>query len=53
MSGSLDTAQRANRIWKQLLEEFEAPPLDAAVEQALREFVQRRERELAGVELYT
>ncbi|MCL4857940.1 MAG: trimethylamine methyltransferase family protein [Caldilineaceae bacterium] len=52
-NGSLDTAQRANRIWKQLLEEYEAPPIDPAVEQALREFVERRERELAGVELYT
>ena len=52
-AGSLDTAQRANRIWKQLLEEYEAPPTDPAIEQELREFVERRERELLGVELYT
>ncbi|MEZ4859898.1 MAG: trimethylamine methyltransferase family protein [Caldilineaceae bacterium] len=52
-NGALDTAQRANRIWKQLLEEFEAPPLEVAIEQELREFIERRERELAGVELYT
>ena len=52
-NGSLDTAQRANRLWKQLLEEYEAPPIDAAIEQGLREFVERRERELTGVELYT
>ncbi len=51
--GSLDTAQRANKIYKQLLEEYEAPPLDAAIEQELREFVERREKELVGVELYT
>lgn len=51
--GALDTAQRANKIYKQLLEEFEAPPLDVAIEQELREFVERRERELVGVELYT
>jgi trimethylamine--corrinoid protein Co-methyltransferase len=50
--GSLDTAQRANKLWKQLLEEYEAPPIDPAIEQALREFVERRERELTGVELY-
>lgn len=50
--GSLDTAQRANKIWKQLLEEYEPPPLDGAIEQELREFVERRERELVGVELY-
>ncbi|MEZ4620419.1 MAG: trimethylamine methyltransferase family protein [Caldilineaceae bacterium] len=52
-NGALDTEQRANRIWKQLLEEYEAPPIDAAVEQELREFVERRERELVGVELYS
>jgi trimethylamine--corrinoid protein Co-methyltransferase len=52
-SGLLDAAQRANKIWKQLLEEYEAPPLDPAIEQELREFVERRERELEGVELYT
>ncbi len=50
--GSLDTAQRANKLWKQLLEEYEAPPLDVAIEQELREFIERRERELVGVELY-
>lgn len=52
-AGSLDTAQRANRLWKQVLEEYEAPALDLAIEQELREFVERRERELLGVELYT
>lgn len=29
------------------------PPTDPAIEQELREFVERRERELRGVELYT
>jgi trimethylamine--corrinoid protein Co-methyltransferase len=52
-NGALDTQQRANRIWQQLLTEYEAPPIDAAVEQELREFVERRERELVGVELYS
>jgi trimethylamine--corrinoid protein Co-methyltransferase len=52
-NGSLDTAQRANKIWKQLLAEYEDPPIDSAIEQGLREFVERRERELTGVELYT
>ncbi|MCB0123115.1 MAG: trimethylamine methyltransferase family protein, partial [Caldilineaceae bacterium] len=40
-------------IWKQLLADYEAPSMDAAVEQELREFVERRERELVGVELYS
>jgi trimethylamine--corrinoid protein Co-methyltransferase len=52
-NGSIDAATRANRAWKTILEEFEAPPIDPAIEQALREFVERRERELMGVELYT
>lgn len=52
-NGGLDTAQRANKIWKQLLAEYEAPPIDEGVKTALEEFVERRERELTGVELYS
>jgi trimethylamine--corrinoid protein Co-methyltransferase len=52
-NGGLDTAQRANKLWKQLLEEYEAPPIDPALQQALQEYVIKRERELTGVELYT
>lgn len=52
-NGAADTAQRANRIWKQVLADYEAPAIDSAIEQELREFVERRERELAGVELYS
>ena len=33
--GSLDAAQRANRIWKRMLREYEAPPIDDAVDEAL------------------
>ena len=40
--GSLDTAQRANGIWKQMLADYEAPPLDDAVDEALLEFIARR-----------
>jgi trimethylamine---corrinoid protein Co-methyltransferase len=46
-AGRLDAAQRANRIWKELLATYEKPPIDAGVEQELREFVERRTRELA------
>ena len=38
--------QRANRIWKKLLAEYQQPPLDPAIDEALREFVDRRKREL-------
>jgi len=40
--GSVDAATRANRRWKKLLEEYEAPPLDAATDAALTDFVERR-----------
>jgi trimethylamine--corrinoid protein Co-methyltransferase len=40
--GSLDAAQRANGAWKRALREYEAPPLDAGVSEALAEFVARR-----------
>ena len=43
--GSLDAAQRANRIWKQMLREYEAPPLDPAIDEALVEFISRRKSE--------
>ena len=33
--GSLDTAQRANGMWKKMLAEYEAPPLDPAIDEAL------------------
>ncbi|MYE48717.1 MAG: trimethylamine methyltransferase family protein [Gammaproteobacteria bacterium] len=43
--GSLDAAQRANGIFKRMLEEYEAPPLDPAIDEALLEFIRRRKSE--------
>src|SRR5207249_2634063 len=40
--GSLDAAQRANRIWKRMLTEYEAPPIDEGVDEALQEFIAKR-----------
>jgi trimethylamine--corrinoid protein Co-methyltransferase len=40
--GSLDAAQRANRLWKRMLKEYEAPPIDPAIDEALRDFIGRR-----------
>jgi trimethylamine--corrinoid protein Co-methyltransferase len=40
--GSLDAAQRANRVWKRMLAEYEGPPLDPATDEALLEFIIRR-----------
>ena len=44
-SGSIDTATRANTVWKQLLREYEQPPLDPAIDDALVEYVTRRKNE--------
>jgi trimethylamine--corrinoid protein Co-methyltransferase len=43
--GSLDAAERANTIWKRMLEEYEAPPLDPAIDEALIDFIDRRKSE--------
>jgi trimethylamine--corrinoid protein Co-methyltransferase len=40
--GRLDMAQRANRLWKKMLAEYEAPPLDPGIDEALRDFIARR-----------
>ena len=37
--GALDAAQRANNTWKKMLAEYEAPPIDEGMDEALREFV--------------
>ena len=40
--GGLDTAQRANAIWKKMLADYEAPPLDPAIDEALTEFIAKK-----------
>ncbi|MDD9878164.1 MAG: trimethylamine methyltransferase family protein [Magnetovibrio sp.] len=40
--GGLDQAQRANAVWKQWLDDYEAPPLDAAKDEALHAFIAER-----------
>src|SRR5215475_12837139 len=44
-AGALDTAQRANALWKQLLADYQPPPLEPAKEEALKAFVERRKQE--------
>ncbi|HEU4517340.1 MAG TPA: trimethylamine methyltransferase family protein [Steroidobacteraceae bacterium] len=46
-SGSLDTARRANTLWKRLLSEYQRPPMDPATEDALIDYVARRKLEIA------
>jgi trimethylamine--corrinoid protein Co-methyltransferase len=40
--GAKDMAQRANAMWKKQLAEYEAPPLDPAIDEALLEFINQR-----------
>ena len=41
-AGAKDATQRATGIWKQLLAEYEEPPMDPAVRAALDDYVARR-----------
>ncbi|WP_312361107.1 trimethylamine methyltransferase family protein [Ensifer sp.] len=45
--GGTDMAQRANRSWKKTLVEYEAPPLDVAIDDALIDYVARRKDSMA------
>src|SRR5271170_1436139 len=40
--GSKDAATRANAIWKKMLADYEAPPLDPSIDEALRAYVDKR-----------
>lgn len=40
--GSLQAAERANKQWKQWLAEYESPPLDPGIDEALQEFIAKR-----------
>ena len=44
--GSNDMRQRANERWKQLLEEYQPPPIDVALKDALEAFVAKRKEEI-------
>lgn len=44
-AGAVQTPERANRLCKKILAEFEAPPLDAAIAEELDAFVARRKQE--------
>lgn len=45
-SGSVSTDQRANQIWKQMLREYEQPPIDPGIDEALQDYVARRKIEI-------
>jgi trimethylamine---corrinoid protein Co-methyltransferase len=43
--GGVQTVERANRIWKKILDEYQPPALDAPIAEELAAFVERRKRE--------
>ena len=51
-AGSPDAMQRAAQLGEQLIKNYEAPPLDEGVHEALKSFVARRSQELEGANLY-
>jgi trimethylamine--corrinoid protein Co-methyltransferase len=49
--GGLDAAQRANAIWKRMLRDYEAPPLDPGIDEALAEFIAKRKASMPDSEV--
>ncbi len=45
-AGSLDATQRASKICKEMLAQYEAPALDPGIREALEDYVARRKREI-------
>jgi len=43
--GSKDAVMRANGIWKQMLEDYKAPEIDPAIDEALLAFIAKRKGE--------
>jgi len=43
--GAVRTPERANKIWKAILEEFVPPPMDPAIDEELQAFVAKRKEE--------
>jgi trimethylamine--corrinoid protein Co-methyltransferase len=46
-AGSVDAAFRANRRWKKALADYQAPPLDEAIDEALNEFMAQKKAAMA------
>ena len=45
--GQLDAAQRANKIWKTMLADYEAPAMDPGIKEALEAYRDRRQQEIS------
>ena len=49
-AGAKDATMRATELWPKILAEFEPPPIDPAIDEALKEYMAKRKEELGGDE---
>jgi trimethylamine--corrinoid protein Co-methyltransferase len=45
-TGSLTAEQRANRVWKKMLAEYQDPGIDQGADEAMLDFIARRKEKL-------
>ena len=50
LAGSKDATTRATELWPKILDEFEPPPIDPAIDEALQAYMAKRKEQLAGDE---
>ena len=50
IKGGKDATQRATDVWKRALKEYEEPPMDPAIREALDSYVDKRRLEIGGGE---
>ena len=50
--GAQDMAVRASKVYEAVLEHYEAPSLDEGISEAVSAYVDKRQSELVGVNLY-
>jgi len=43
--GQITAPERANTIWKRMVADYEQPPIDPAIDEALKDYMERRKRE--------
>ncbi len=43
--GQITARERANAIWKRMVADYEQPPIDPGIDEALRDYMERRKRE--------
>ena len=52
VEGGLDAAERANKMWKHLLETYQDPGLDTVVDEALQAYIAKRKEEKPNADYY-